>query len=130
MRCISAGSTVEFENVARTDHETPFGYAGIELSDLGERDVERAQGLAHRIDQAAGDSGRNQRTALALEQRIFEQPPQSAERVTDRRLGQVELLRRAGDARLAVDRIENDEEIQVEAVDMRYIDEFLCYSFI
>jgi hypothetical protein len=41
--------------------------------------------------------------------------------MADRRLGEVELLGRAGHAALAVDRLENHQQIEIEFSDIRHV---------
>jgi hypothetical protein len=55
----------------------------------------------------------------------MEQVPQARQRVTDRGLAEMQLLTRAGDAAFAVDRLENDEEVQVDPREITHVDGFL-----
>jgi len=50
--------------------------------------------------------------------------------MADRRLRQIELLAGAADAAFAVDRFEDDEQVEIELRDIRHIDGFICQIFI
>jgi hypothetical protein len=67
--------------------------------------------------------------ALPLEQGIVQQLPQAAQRVTDGGLRQIHFLAGARQAAFRIDRIEDDEQVQVDLGYMEFIWLNKNYSF-
>ena len=56
----------------------------------------------------------NHFVAAPFEQRVVQQLPQPAERMTDRRLGQVQSTACRSDAAFAIDGVEDGEQVEVD----------------
>jgi hypothetical protein len=87
--------------VAQADGELRFRRRGIEAAGAGDEAVQRLEALAQRSHQLARERRRHQRAALPGEERVAEHLAQARQRMADRRLAEVQPLRRARDAALA-----------------------------
>jgi hypothetical protein len=115
----------DLDRITHRNRELRLGLSRIEATPPLEKGLERAQRSRERADQPVRQRCGSQAAAVADEQRVMEQVPQARQRVTDRGLAEMQLLTRAGDAAFAVDRLENDEEVQVDPREITHVDGFL-----
>lgn len=85
----------------------------LEPAGFMQRAFECTQAVAHARNDRSRERGGHHGIAVALEQRVAEQLAQPVQRMTDRRLTEAELLRRARDALLGVDALEYHQQVQV-----------------
>ena len=104
-----------FHRITHRHREAGFAQCRVEALALLDQRTEGLQRLAQRLDQAFGERRRRQVAALADEQRIVEQLAQSRQRVADRRLREVEPLGGPADAAFGDDRVEHDQEVEIDA---------------
>ena len=102
-----------FLRIEDADRETPDRRRDIEPAGFMQRAFERMQAVAHARNDRPRERGGHHGIAVALEQRVAEQLAQPVQRMTDRRLTEAELLRRARDALLGVDAFEYHQQVQV-----------------
>ena len=119
-RSTSGGSTIASVRSRRPTVKRCVVVARIEALELVERRLEAVQRAAQRLDEAARQRGRRQLLPVADEERIAEEVAQSAERVRDGRLRQVELLGGRRDAALGADGVEHDEQVQIDLVELHH----------
>jgi hypothetical protein len=110
------------QGIAHGDGEAGGRLPGIEAAAGGQHGAHGAQCLAQRLDQALGQRGWRQGAAAAYEQRIAKQRAQPPERVAHRRLGEIEPLCRPADAAFGDDRLEDDQQVEVDAGKINHID--------
>ena len=94
-----------------------FAVGRIEATRLVEHGLHRLQRVAEGGRETFRSRGRGDAAADPREQRIVEQHAQAPEPVAHRRLRQSEALRRAADAALGVDRVEDLQQVEVDVVD-------------
>ena len=87
---------------------------GNEIATLAEVHFQDLQRLPHLLNHVPRERRRYHVWSLADEERILQEIAQSFQRVTDRGLGQVQLLAGASDVALAIDGLEHHEEVQVD----------------
>jgi hypothetical protein len=77
--------------------------------------LDQAERVGHRLAERFGARGRDQRQALAHQQRVAEQLAQPGERVAHPRLAQPDPFGRPGDAALGEQRVERHQKVEVDA---------------
>lgn len=107
-----------FHEIAQADDEALLGDLRLEALRVIEDGAELLQRFAQRVDQPLGQRRGHHLVALAFEQRVVEQVAQARQRMADRRLREVQLLGRLGDAALGVDRVQHDQQVQIDPRNM------------
>ena len=87
---------------------------GVEAGPVVQGVLDQAERVGDRLAERFGPRGRDQRQALAHQQRVAEQLAQPGERVAHPGLAQPEAARRPGDAALGEQRVERHEEVEVD----------------
>ncbi|UGY13216.1 hypothetical protein HAP48_0032105 [Bradyrhizobium septentrionale] len=106
------------EIVAQADHEPLRRLRRIEAVGVGQRRLQAVERLAHRGDDLACQRRRRHHVVAAHEQRIVEHRAQPAQRMAHRGLCQIEAEAGPADAALGIDRVEHDEQVQVDVAYM------------
>jgi hypothetical protein len=88
---------------------------GVESRPVVQCVLDQAERVGHRLAERFGARGRDQRQALAHQQRVAEQLAQPGERVAHPGLTQPDPFGRPGDAALGEQRVERHEEVEVDA---------------
>ena len=105
----------EFCPLLQADSEVPLRLRGIESPCLVDCPVHRPKRAADRAGEAQGQRRRDDRVALAHEERIAEKQTQPLKCVADRRLGEIEFGRRACKASARLDHLQNGEQVEVDS---------------
>ena len=102
------------ECLPHADPEMAHDRRGLEAPGLAERPLHPGQRIADRAGDGPCQRCRCDAAPLALEQRLAEELTQASQRVAHGRLRQVQLAAGRRDPALAVDGIEDDEQVQVD----------------
>jgi hypothetical protein len=84
--------------------------------------MDRAQRPADRPGERQGARSRPDAVGRADEELVLEEPAQPAERVAHRRLADADALRGASDAALGQERVEGDQQVEVEPAQIGVVD--------
>ncbi|MPN10931.1 hypothetical protein SDC9_158228 [bioreactor metagenome] len=99
--------------IGHGDHERGGGRLGIELIGC-ECTLQMLQGLAYHRPQGLGTRRRLHALSLAHQQLVAQDLAQPAHGIADRRLGDAELVRRAREAALGHDLVEDAQQIEIQ----------------
>jgi hypothetical protein len=112
------GQDRELDVVRCGDREGALGAGGIERARLLDEPDDLAEHLSHRRDQRLPLGGGQHPAGGAQEQRIAKERAQPAERRAHRRLREVQPARRARDVALAQERVQRDQQVEVDRADI------------
>ena len=119
MRPGTIATSIEF---GEADAEGSFGGRRIEGFALKHRRLNLRERHAHRIDERKRPRRGPHAVGAARQELVAEQRPEPPEIVTHRRLAETDARRGARDAPLGEQRIEGDQQVEVEPTQISVVD--------
>ena len=111
-----------FADLGGAEAEHPLGLQRLELVAAVHEAVGRVEQRLDLRRQRLGARGGHHARAAAHEQVILEQLAQPAQAHADRRCAEVQALRRARHAALLRDRMEDDQQVEVDLAEIDFLD--------
>ena len=116
------GTEQHLHAVRQPDPEQPLGGPGVERLVPGHQGRDLGEGDPHRIDQGEGAGGGAHALRSPGQELVAEQCAQAGEVVAHGRLPEADAGRGARDAALREQRVEGDEQVQVDAAQIDVVD--------
>ena len=109
------GTEQHLHAVRQPDPEQPLGRPGVERLVPGDQGLDLGERDPHRVDQGEGARGRAHALRPSGQELVAEQRAQAGEVVAHGRLPEADAGRGARHAALREQRVEGDEQVQVDA---------------